>query len=83
VRVTSVARTARSTGPSPAALGGWLEMSCDEIQPSWLAHRTGVQPFDAAPRIVTCVPKGTVVITVPERLGWFRQFARAIPAVSM
>ncbi len=71
----------RSTGPSP--LGGVLAMSGDEIQPSWLPHRTGVHPYTAAPRIVTWLPKDTVVMMPPERLGWFRQLALAAPAVSM
>ena len=54
VRVTSPARTTRSTGPNPA--GGWLEMSGEKIQPSWLPQRTGVQSFEAVPRIVTWLP---------------------------
>ncbi len=70
-----------ATGPN--ADGGWLEINCDEIQPSCVPHRTGVQPADAFPRIVTSEPKASVVITVPERLGWVRQFALAAPAVSM
>jgi len=60
-----------------------LAISCDEIQPSWFPHRTGVQPLLAAPRIVTWLPKDTVVITAPLRLGWLRQLALAAPAVSM
>jgi len=81
VRATSAARTTRSTGPNPA--GGWLEMSGEKIQPSWLPQRTGVQSLDAVPRIVTWLPYATVVMMPPERLGWLRQLAFAAPAVSM